>query len=772
MAGSAIRGSGGNQNVRRVRRAAIAALAVLATVPFVDSARAAGPKATLEQCENGPAATPTTCDWITGNLGPHNSHWAENDSVPYRLKLDNLATTGTHTVTIEWDPTKAGKHAFDYLTTFNRTETTADPCNGVAGCTLATSSTTGIPADPDVTAATVPQIAGLFTIWNGAFTSVSGYTRSGLYTGDSSTRITLTFTAATANPVISWSGHIADDVDWGPNSAASTISGSPYHMRLIEIDGFGGNQDRSMKVAPGPVPSSITIVKQASHEGARQFSFAASDGLGTFTLVDDGDDASAPFNSMTFDGLTDFYSNTATTPNTYDFTETVPNGWDLTSITCTGAVYTPNLATGSVSVRLTENTQVTCTFGNTDTVPTIDVSKTPTPTTVDELGGPVTFGVTVTNNSTDESVTLQSLNDAPYGNVASGTNPNIVSTGCSVPQTIAPSDDYTCSFVANVTGNAGDTPDDTVTASVLDEEGNTITGNATATVTVRDVLPSITVSKVATPTTVPEPGGRVTFGVVVTNTSVESVTLDSLLDNVYGDLSSGTNLNLVATTCAVGSSIPAGDDYTCSFTVDIVGKSGDTETDTVEAEVHDDENNFVKATDSATVTVTDPPPVIDSHIAIDKSADPKSASPGDRVVYTYLVTNPGNAALTQVVVTDDKCAPVTFVSGDTDGDSALDPGETWRYTCAVTVGATAGSLTNVGTVTAKDPTGATVSANDTETITVVLGVVIEQPRAAAAEEVGLPRTGQDIGAMTMVGAALVALGSVLLACAPRRRRTS
>ncbi|HEX2038487.1 MAG TPA: hypothetical protein VHF47_02020, partial [Acidimicrobiales bacterium] len=326
MAGSGSRGAGGTTSRRRARRAVLAVTAVLATLPFVGPAQAApGPSARLEQCENGKAATPKACDWVTGNLGPHNSHWAEGESVPYRLKLDNLSTFGTHTVTVEWDPTKGGKHAFDYLTTYDRSATTAatpaDPCVGVTGCAVGTFSTASIPADPEVTTRGKTPIAGNFTIWNGAFTAVSAYTTSGSYSGDSSTRITLTFTASAANPVIAWSAHVAADAQWGTGTAASTISGSPYHMRLIEIDGLGGNQDRSMKVAPGPVPGSITIVKQASVEGSRAFSFTASDGLGNFSLVDDGDDTTAPFNSMTFDGLTDFHG---VSGNTYDFTETVP----------------------------------------------------------------------------------------------------------------------------------------------------------------------------------------------------------------------------------------------------------------------------------------------------------------------------------------------------------------------------------------------------------------------------------------------------------------
>ncbi|HEX2039460.1 MAG TPA: LPXTG cell wall anchor domain-containing protein, partial [Acidimicrobiales bacterium] len=580
-----------------------------------------------------------------------------------------------------------------------------------------------------------------------------------------------------------------------------------------------------------------------------------SDGLGNFSLVDDGDDTTAPFNSMTFDGLTDFHG---VSGNTYDFTETVPTGWQVPSIGCsTGANVT--IAGSTLTVRLAEDTHVTCTYTNTNVAPTVSITKTPSTATVPEPGATVTYQLRITNTSA-EDVTLYEVDDNRFGSQ---------NTVCGVPRTLTAGQTFTCSFDGPVTGDAGDLHTNTATARVRDADGSTAFATAQATVAVTDVLPTITVSKTATPVTLTEPGGRVTFVVVVDNTSVEPVTVDSVTDSVYNDVTSGTNPRIVASTCATGAVVPAGDQSTCSFTVDIAGNAGFTETNRIEVAVHDDDGNSTTATDTATVTVADAKPVVavdktaskgavrngetvtytyvvttagaeslldvkvtddkcspvtfgtgdadgdgkldpgeswtytcatkltstttntvaveaeddegnaatasdsatvrvvDPRIAVDKSAEPRSATPGDRVLYTYLVTNPGDAELTQVVVSDDKCSPVTFATGDADGDGALDPGETWRYTCTVTVGPDIGSLTNVGTVTAKDPTGGTVSADDRETISIVLGAVIERPRAGA--QGALPRTGQDVGALSLAGAALVALGGVLLACAPRRR---
>jgi hypothetical protein len=55
------------------------------------------------------------------------------------------------------------------------------------------------------------------------------------------------------------------------------------------------------------------------------------------------------------------------------------------------------------------------------------------------------------------------------------------------------------------------------------------------------------------------------------------------------------------------------------------------------------------------------------------------------VTYTYVVTNVGDTALSNVSVVDDKCAPVSFVGGDTDVDLELDLLETWTFTCTTTL---------------------------------------------------------------------------------------
>ena len=76
-------------------------------------------------------------------------------------------------MTIGYDTTKGGRHAFDYLTSYNRTETLADPCAGLT-CTGG-SDPYAIPSDTQlVTGAphNVTQAAGDMTLFGGDITNV------------------------------------------------------------------------------------------------------------------------------------------------------------------------------------------------------------------------------------------------------------------------------------------------------------------------------------------------------------------------------------------------------------------------------------------------------------------------------------------------------------------------------------------------------------------------------------------------------------------------
>ena len=58
--------------------------------------------------------------------------------------------------------------------------------------------------------------------------------------------------------------------------------------------------------------------------------------------------------------------------------------------------------------------------------------------------------------------------------------------------------------------------------------------------------------------------------------------------------------------------------------------------------------------------------------------------PGSTVTYTYKVVNTGAVDFKNLVIEDDKCSPVTYVSGN-NSDPLLNVGETWTYTCSTKV---------------------------------------------------------------------------------------
>lgn len=350
----------------------------------------------------------------------------------------------------------------------------------------------------------------------------------------------------------------------------------------------------------------------------------------------------------------------------------------------------------------------------------LQVVKTANPTSVDEPGGNVTFNVAVTNIGIDPNndVTLDDpggLTDSIYGDITNAGEANIVSTTCSVPQIITPGGTYTCSFVANVTGNGGDSETDIVTASGVDDNGTPISGSDDATVDIVDVLPAISVVKTANPTSVLEGAGQsVTFSVVVDNDSVaDPLTLTSLVDDIHGDLNGQGD-------CSVPQTIALGGSYSCSFSAVVDGPAFSSETDTVTATGQDDETpaNEVSDTDSATVTILDD----EAMIELIKTANPTSFDePGADVTYTFTVNNLSDVD----TVTINSLTDTIYGDLNGQGDCSLPqqlPPTTGTYSCSITVfvaGDAGDSVLNKATAAGVDDDGQPVMDMDDATVNVL-----------------------------------------------------
>ena len=364
----------------------------------------------------------------------------------------------------------------------------------------------------------------------------------------------------------------------------------------------------------------------------------------------------------------------------------------------------------------------------TDVLGSIEVIKTATPTTVDEPGGQVTFSFVVNNTSAVDSVTIDTLNDSVYGDLNTQGD-------CSVPQTIAAGNSYSCSFSAFVAGGAGDVETNVVTASGIDDDGQPVTDDDDATVTVNDVPSSIEVLKSADPTSVPETGGDVTFTVTVENTSaVDDVTINSVIDDLFGDIS-GSCSPVVPATLAPGEAL------TCSFTEFLSGDAADTHTNVVTASGIDDDGNPVEDDDEEDVTFDDVP----GSIEVTKTATPDTVDePGGTVTFTFVVENTSAVDDVTIDTLDDTIYGDLNTQGDCAIGAVLAPTET--YTCSITETVTGNAFdthTNTFTATGTDDDGEPVSDDDTEKVTVE-NVPSSIETVKSANPTSVPETGADV----------------------------
>jgi len=155
--------------------------------------------------------------------------------------------------------------------------------------------------------------------------------------------------------------------------------------------------------------------------------------------------------------------------------------------------------------------------------------------------------------------------------------------------------------------------------------------------------------------------------------------------------------------------------------------------------------------DGREATDTDPHEVeiITPAIQVVKTVDNATPGVGQTVTFTYVVTNTGDTTLFNVTVVDDQLGPIGTIA-------ELAPGESATLTKTMVVAADSPTL-NIATATGADVLGKTVTDDDPETITIVLGEVVVKAPAQ------LPRTGSDSRQLLLLSGLLLVLGGLMVA---------
>jgi hypothetical protein len=247
---------------RRVAATVLAALAFGATA-FLPWSPLAGPVSAAATVNLDQWATLDHA-WQNGNLNGNNTRYPEGGIVPFRLAVEGLSK-GSHTIRVQYDFTAGGHKAYDFLAAYNGW--VSPPMCGAGGGGVSSMCPSlpaphygSFPSDgfktDGLTVRGAEAYSGVIrrlTIWGGAITSISGPSHAGPTGGNSSAEFTVHFTSTGSAVLMAWGGHLAQSRYWemsigGPRDGAGEVSGSPWHMRTLQLDGSGNrNQDRSIQ---------------------------------------------------------------------------------------------------------------------------------------------------------------------------------------------------------------------------------------------------------------------------------------------------------------------------------------------------------------------------------------------------------------------------------------------------------------------------------------------------------------------------------------------
>ncbi|UVO39390.1 DUF11 domain-containing protein [Bradyrhizobium arachidis] len=767
-----------------------------ATTSFTDKA-----SAQLDDWSDGkaPDAIGGNENWGNGDLNTNNSHYFEGDSVPFRATFAGLVVNQTYSITLSYDTTKSGKHAFDYLTTYNATlpaghtatEANPDPTIGTAFTESGTHDTLAIPVDAKVAAGANGVIGGgdditqqpsFFTMWGGDMTATSAYTLSGSYTGDSDTSITITFTATDTTAVLAWAAHIATEADWGVGTGAFNISGSPYHMALLATDTVSASKaDHQMQAAvvfTPPAPSD-TVTKEV-------LSITSTDGVPGTTVVDHAGDiinyavtvtntgnealhVTSVADSLPGVSLT-LFSGDINNDNLLDTTEVwVYHGSYTVTQTDMNNGAVGGGAPGFVHNVATVTTQETGPLtGEANTPitqnPNFTIAKDVTSVTggsgagnlsADGAGDVVNYNIVLTNTG-NETLTGVTLSD-PFATTLSAPVESISANGkLDVGETWTYTATHTVTQ-ADIDGGGplvnlatGDT-DQTVAKS--DDASTPVIQNPNFTIA-KDVT-SVTGGSGAGNLSADGAGDVVNYNIVLTNTGNETLTGVTLSDPF------ATTLSAPVESISANGKLDVGETWTYTATHTVTQADIDGGGPLVNLATGDTDQTVAKSDDASTPVIQNPNFTIAKDVtsvtggsgAGNLSAD----GAGDVVNYNIVLTNTGNETLTGVTLSDPFATTLSAPVESISANGKLDVGETWTYTATHTVTQAdidgGGPLVNLAT----GNTDQTVAKSDDASTP-----VIQNPNFTIAKDVTSVTGGSGAGNLSADGAGDVVNYNIVL----------
>ncbi|MFE4593788.1 DUF7507 domain-containing protein [Streptomyces laurentii] len=335
-------------------------------------------------------------------------------------------------------------------------------------------------------------------------------------------------------------------------------------------------------------------------------------------------------------------------------------------------------------------------------VSSLGLTKTVAPDTA-TTGDHVTYTYTVTNTG-ETTLTGVAVTDTAFS--GTGAPPSV--TCPSGP--VAPGASVTCEadyVVTQADAEAGEVTN-TATATAANPSGTEVT-SAPANATLTTHLPpvsSLGLTKTVAPDTATV-GDQVTYTYVVTNTGETNLTALRIADTAFSGTGTPPTVICPATTLAPGASMTCEATYVVSEADVQAGEVTNTATAIADNPTGDE----VTSPPANAVFTTHAPPV--SSLGLTKSVSPGSATVGDQVTYTYVATNTGETALSDLSVAD------TEFSGSGTAPTVICPAATLAPSVSVTCEATyvvteadvqAGKVTNTATATAQNPSGTAVNS--------------------------------------------------------------